>query len=904
MTRARDALASRERIRGELDVDLRLSWLLRRKVTVPDRTAGYLERTRLVDRAMPTHKRLTLLIAPGGFGKTTLLAEICRRLCERGTVTAWISVDGSDDAELLDSYIAFAFQYAGLSLEGVSEGDGAIESRAGRLARALEASGEPFVLALDDMHRLEDPGSVALLDFLIQRGPTNLHLAAACRSLPAGLNIGGPVLDGHATVIEADELRFSKSEINDFFGLRLSRRELASLAEESAGWPMALRIQRNSARNGPGSEVARTFVENWVESRLWEGIGADDRELVLDVGLFEWMDAALLDEVLGWNDSMRRIRTMEALSGFLEPVRSSGPDAWRLHPLIREHCALQRFRHARRRFREVHRRIAVALARRGETLLALRHAAESGDTEVAADIVEDAGGIRLWLRHGLVQFRSAIEMLDRQVLRTRPRLRLARCAALVFAGRAEQALEAYAAMAGETSVQPALRDDAAFERWLDDCILRGILVFYGGGTVGSKRASAVTADYLKIADCERADPLVRGYAEHALCIACNVTAQFTSALERADRARARFGSSGFGRMIVEIQRGQIAMAQGRVEAARNRYTTAMRVAKASCLHEPVWAAIASVLLRELDLERDRLAPYSQPPGIPVAMTTSGTPFAAYAAASEVAIARALAERGPEGALGLLDEMAEFVRSAGLIPHARVLAAMRVSLLVDAGRAEDAERHWHEQALPEDVRACLDPERLAWRETEALGCARLRLLVVSERFTEAREFGAELRAAAKARGLRRTLMRALVLGVDFEERAGDPLTASGHLAEFLALFARTDYARPAVLARRSCVPVAKRFIDEAGDSPLQAPAQALLCAMRRADAERTRELSAREREILWLLDGQSDKAIAAELGLTIYGVRYHLRSVFSKLGTNRRSDALRRARELGLIPGGG
>lgn len=894
MMREPGALPLRKQIRGELDAEPRLSWLLRRKVCVPDRTVGYVDRARLVERAMPTRSRLTVLIAPGGFGKTTLLAECCRCLSESGIVTAWISVDESDEAEVLDSYIVFAFQYAGLGIEDASERDGATQSRAELLARALEARGESFVLALDDLHRLKDPGSVALLDFLIQRGPPNLHIAAACRRLPTGLNIAGPVLDGHASVLGADDLRFSKYEIGDFFDRRLSRRELASLAQESAGWPMALRIERNRTGVTPGAGEARSIVENWVESRLWEGIDADDRELVLDVGLFEWMDAALLDEVLGGNDSMRRIQTMEALVGFLEPVRGGGADAWRLHPLIAEHCALQRFRDARARFREVHRRIAVALARRGETLLALRHGVESGDAELAGNIVEEAGGIRLWLRYGLVQFRAAMELLDANVLEGRPRLRIARCAALVFAARLDQAREAYDSIAAET------HDETAFERWLDFCILRGIVVFYGGGTVGSEQVAAAIADYLKIADCARADPLVRAYAEHSLCIAHNVTARFALAMDRADRARARFGTSGYGRMMVEIQRGQAAMAQGRVTAAHDCYTKAMRVAKASYLHEPVWAAIVGALLRELDLERNRIAPSSQPPGIPATLTKSGTPLQAYAAAADVAIGRALAETGPESALSLLDGMVDFVRGARLTPLANILGAMRVSLLVDAGAAGDAQRVWCEQGFPGDARACLDLEGQSWREMEALSAARLRLSIVHERFDEARSFAAELRAAAGACSLRRTLMRALVLSVVLEERAGNPAVADEHVVQLLALFVETDYARFAVLERRFCAPAVERFLDAAEDPPLRAAAESLLSTMRRADADRTLELSTREREILWRLDGQSDKAIAAELDLTIHGVRYHLRHVFAKLGTKRRGDTVRRARELGLI----
>ena len=136
---------------------------------------------------------------------------------------------------MLDSYIAFAFRYAGFAIEDASERDAAAGNRTGLLARTLEARDEPFVLVLDDLHRLRDPGSVALLDFLIQRGPPSLHLAAACRHLPAGLNVAGPVLDGHASVIGADELRFSDGEIGDIFGRRLSPRELDTLAKESAG---------------------------------------------------------------------------------------------------------------------------------------------------------------------------------------------------------------------------------------------------------------------------------------------------------------------------------------------------------------------------------------------------------------------------------------------------------------------------------------------------------------------------------------------------------------------------------------------------------------------------------------------------------------------------------------------
>ena len=126
-------------------------------------------------------------------------------------------------------------------------------------------------------------------------------------------------------------------------GRRLSRRRIVALAEESAGWPMALRIERNQAPApfpADGREV-RDIVANWVESRLWEGVDADDRELLLDAGLFEWMDADLLWEVLGARDAMRRLESMGALARLLNPVRNAGRASCRLHPLLKDHCARQ-----------------------------------------------------------------------------------------------------------------------------------------------------------------------------------------------------------------------------------------------------------------------------------------------------------------------------------------------------------------------------------------------------------------------------------------------------------------------------------------------------------------------------------------------------------------------------------
>ena len=97
------------------------------------------------------------------------------------------------------------------------------------------------------------------------------------------------------------------------------------------------------------------------------------------------------------------------------------------------------------------------------------------------------------------------------------------------------------------------------------------------------------------------------------------------------------------------------------------------------------------------------------------------------------------------------------------------------------------------------------------------------------------------------------------------------------------------------------PVVTRFLDLNPESPCRETARSLLAAMRGMDDGRRLVLSEREREVLQRLEGQRDKQIAAELGLTVHGVRFHLRKLFTKLNVRTRVEAVRRARELGLIP---
>ena len=145
------------------------------------------------------------------------------------------------------------------------------------------------------------------------------------------------------------------------------------------------------------------------------------------------------------------------------------------------------------------------------------------------------------------------------------------------------------------------------------------------------------------------------------------------------------------------------------------------------------------------------------------------------------------------------------------------------------------------------------------------------------------------------------MRALTLAMVLEQSAGDTESAIVPLEEYLGLFAETPYAWPLVRERTVCAPLIVSYLEGKPDPSRRLAARALLSVIKRSDRTRPLALSKRERQVLRRLPSHRDKQLADALGLTVHGVRYHLRKLFAKMGVTKRADAVYRARALGLIP---
>ena len=877
------------------------------RVAVPSRVTDYLHRPDLTDRCMPTKRPLTLIEAPAGFGKTTLLSECCRILASRNVPAAWLTLEESDQPASLETYLYSAFQRAGLNvLDILRAGDGTPSSPpplAAVLAKLLEHYERPCVLVLDELDRLQSPEAMAMINQLVGDLPSGLHLAFAYRALPRTLDIAAPVLQGAAEILTADDLRFTDEEIYRFAGAHRSKRELKAIALESAGWPTALRLIRDRGAEDEGSrgqqQAHQQIGERWIESSLFRNLSTEDRDFLLDVGLLERIDAELLDASLAGLGLLEKLLAMPTLSGLIEPVRGRRKNVWRLHPLIRKTCADLRRRTTPERYRAIHRRIANALTTRGDTVAGMRHASHASDAALVGRILMDSGGLMFWLREGPNGLIAAGRYLTEEVLGLYPRLRLMRALIHVTKGEFAEAQAIVESVAGTLSQG---NSDATIDLQVDICLARGLLAQRGCESVGSAQGRALVRNLMRIAELPHVDPIARCTVEHALCTLHNLKAEFDLALQQGARARRRTGTlSAYLEMALDYQYGQIAMARGQVKEATQLYKRALRTAKRAMAVDPGLTTIGRVLIDELNFERDRKLRFADEGRVSDIVMQGTLQFAAYAAACYMAAEQASEADGVEAALATIDVMSEFARGKGMKALTRYTQALRISTYAGADLVEEAQREWRLGDFPDSNRDCLDLDGQSWREMEALTCARLRLQVATGNLDDGRRLIGELLKLAEGRELLRTRMRALSIAVVLEESNGQRGAALEHLADYLKLHVQTDYARPFLRERAIVLPVARAFLETDADETLRDQADALMAAAGRLQRAALPRFSPREKDVLSRLDAQTDAKIAAALNLTHAGVRYHIQRIFDKLRVNDRASAARRARSLGVLP---
>jgi LuxR family transcriptional regulator, maltose regulon positive regulatory protein len=345
---------------------------------------------------------LTLVCAPAGYGKTTLLSQWAE--ADAGTTRfAWVTLDEGDAdpvrfwTYLVSALSAVAATAGRRSLPALSRHPERMTAEAlPLLMEELEEGDQDLVLVLEDYHRAEWPPVAELLAFFIERRPLRLQVVLSTRSDPQ-LPLGRWRANGQLSEVRTDRLQFSEREAEEFFDRTgagdLSRADLDKLIVRTDGWPSVLRLAAVLLRSQPDREAfVRAFtgstrhVAEYLANDVLQTVSPRIRGFLLRTSILPRLCGPLCDAVTGTGQSAATLRELDRANLFISPLGGDG--RWyRYHQLFAEALRLELEITHPNLAPELHTRACLWFEREGDLESATEHAVAAQNTELCRRLI-------------------------------------------------------------------------------------------------------------------------------------------------------------------------------------------------------------------------------------------------------------------------------------------------------------------------------------------------------------------------------------------------------------------------------------------------------------------------------------------------------------------------------------
>ena len=446
------------------------------KLAAPLPRPATVAKTAAIARLCAARSPVATVVAPAGYGKTTLLARWAQA---DPRPFAWVALDGrDDDAVVFLRYIALAIH--GIeplapevfdSLSG--PGGTAWPQRVARLGRALAALEHPMVLVLDDLHTVANPTCLDVLTALVGYVPSGSQIAIASREAP-GLPLGRWRVQGLLDEIEVADLRLDEREsalLLRSAGVDLDASELCGLTERTEGWPAGLYLAALSLRAGSPSSAKATgftgedrFVTDYFRLELLSRLPTPEAQFLKHSSVLERMCGGLCDAVLETTGSASALEELERANGFVVPLDRKG--AWyRYHHLFGE-LLRNELEHSEPEMVPVLNRRAMDWCLANdlpEAAIAYGHAA--GETDTVAGLV-DALALPVYYDGRMDTLEEWLCWFSDDELKRYPALAVFGAWVRVMTGRPDEAERWLALADGAISAIPLSDGSATIEPWV------------------------------------------------------------------------------------------------------------------------------------------------------------------------------------------------------------------------------------------------------------------------------------------------------------------------------------------------------------------------------------------------------------------------------------------------------
>jgi len=916
--------------------------LLATKLHVPGTRPGFVPRPRLADRLEEgLERKLVLVSAPAGSGKTALLADWAR---SNRRPVAWLSLDpGDNDPARFWRHAAAALDQVRPGIAGrVAEllGPPAPRSFRGVVTAvindlAAQPAGEDILLFLDDYNLIGSQRVHESLAFLIEHLPAGLHLVLASRADPplglARLRVGAQLAE-----VRADDLRFTLGEaaalLRRAAGGDLPDAAIAALTSRTEGWAAGLQLAGLSLRGRSdipafvaAFDGSHRYVLDYLTGEVLDRQSHETRAFLLETSVLDRLSGPLCDAVTGRSDGQPMLEAIERANLFLVPL-DEVRGWWRYHHLFADLLRARLQREQPGRAPQLRRAAAIWCEEHGLADEAIGYALASDDPVLAAKLIERHFDAFFYERAEGPMVQRWLAALPASLVASRPRLLLIKAAIVLLSGRMDEASAlldnaeaSYADFAAEP-FEPSAGTAASFlvnvparialdRAYLAD--LRGdgesTAAFATEALAGIRDGETMLRSHA-VATLAMADWLRGRLAEAERGFASSVTAW-----REAGRPALALAAWGYRSL------GQVQRAQGHLGAAMQTYRQAAAITAAARQAAAPTAGTGNVGLAEIAYARGDLDTALRHVTESIARNRElvYTPLLSIGLALLAWIKQAQGDRA--GALDSMTEAARLAPDPAITSLLNPVPAERARLLLAQGDVAAADRWVQERGLSAD-------DELAYpREVEYLVLARV--LIASGLPGRALALLGRMHAAAAGQGrvgclIETGALRALAFAAsgEYEQATGalaEALTL-GHPEGYVRVFADEGEPMRALLGRLASgqrtrhggargVPAGYLArIQRAFDSRAADHGAATGVAPGRQSAQGAQglldPLTPREREVLGLLaQGRANRDIAAELVVTLDTVKRHVSHILAKLGAANRTEAVARARDLNLIP---
>jgi LuxR family maltose regulon positive regulatory protein len=883
--------------------------VLTTKLYIPPPRPNVVLRPRLSERLNAgLHRKLTLIAAPAGFGKTTLVSAWLAT-CQRPT--AWLSLDeGDSDPTRFLTYLVAALQTIAPTIgagvvEVLQSSQPPIEAILTALLNDITTLPDKLMLVLDDYHLIDAKPVDTALTFLLAHLPPQLHLVTATREDPQ-LPLARLRARGQLTELRAADLRFTPAEaaafLKEAMGLNLSAEDVAALERRTEGWIAGLQL---AALSMQGQQDATRFITSFTGSHhfvldyLVEEVliqqSASLQMFLLRTSILDRLCGPLCDAVLrdGTASGQATLEYLDHANLFLVPLDDER--RWyRYHHLFADllrqrlhQSAAAPTRDDREGAAELHRRASQWYEDHGLEIEAFQHAAAAGDVARAEHLIEGAG-VPLHFRGARTLVLNWLESLPTTVLDARPALWVAYVTLLTFAGDQTVELKLQAAEAALSGAEPG---DATQNLLGHIAALRAMLA------VPQHDVETVIAQARRALEYLHPNNLpLRTVATWTLGYAYQLQGDRPAASRAYTEAIAISEASGNSLTTIMATGGlgQLQEADNQLSLAAESYRRVLQLVgdPAQTIACEAYLGLARIAYQWNDL--DSAEQHGHQCLLLTRQLESVDAFASYG----IFLARLrLAQGDLSGAVAALDAAETFVHRHHFVFRMPDIAAAQVLVLLRQGHLEAAAQLAQTHDLP------ISQARVHLAQGDA--STALAMLEPVRRQIEAKRWQDEL-------------LKVMVLQAVAHHAHGETDTAMHVLRDVLALakphgfirlFVDEGPAMARLLSEAAALGMKPDYISRllaafprAEDRGLRTElAESLHSVLSPQSASLVEPLSHRELEVLHLISqGLSNREISERLFLALDTVKGHNQKIFSKLQVQRRTEAVARARELGLV----